>query len=233
MEETQTQQSTTPVEAPVQQTPTESQTASPEVTISDVAKKYNVMEEVKNFTATPTPAHQPQQPQYQPQYQGVPDPVLDAAGFNQYLNQQGQATANVLGQIAGSIEELRREREQEALNVEIKQAVGRVNERLKIDPVYAELVLEKEYRSNPEFKRIWDNRKQYPQALVEALDVISNKASQVFQVKTDPQLSENMRAAKASQRAMATTSKPSQTEEIDKMNDVEFSQWWERKRLYG
>lgn len=232
MEQEITQQSQEPAEDVVQQTPTESQTDSqPEPSISDVVKKYNVMEEVRNFTAAPEPAPQYQPQQNQQQYpQAMPDPLLDSTGFNQYLSQREQMTANALGTIASSIEELRREREQEALKSEINMAVGRVNERLNIDPVYAELLLEKEYRSNPEFKRIWDNRKQYPKALEEALDVISNKGSKVFQVKTDPQLSENMRAAKASQKAMASGKQRSDSDDAMQMNDAEFERFWQSRR---
>lgn len=229
MEQEITQQSQVPVEAEIKQTPTE----SPEPTLADVAKKYNVEEEVKQFTATPEPQPQPTytQPTYAPQY--APDPILDADGFKNYLANQNQTTANILNQVASTVQELRKEREQEVLNAEIKQAVNRVNERLGIDQTYAELVLEKEYRSDPIFKRIWDNRKVNPRALEEALDVISNRNSKVFQVKTDPQLMENTRAAKASQRAMATTQKTSEETEVSKMSDGEFEHWWNQRKYQG
>lgn len=223
-----TQQSPAPVEAEVKQTTTD----SPEPTLADVAKKYNVEEEVKQFTATPEPQPQQQYQQQQiPQY--APDPILDADGFRNYLASQNQTTANILNQVASTVHELRKEREQEALNAEIKQAVTRVNEKMGIDQTYAELVLEKEYRGDPIFKRIWDNRKVNPQALVEALDVIANRNSKVFQVKTDPQLMENTRAAKASQRAMATTQRTSEETEVNKMSDGEFEHWWNQRKYMG
>lgn len=227
MEDEISQQSQEPVEAPVA-TPTEP-SAEPEVTMADVAKKYNVEEAVKSFTAQPAPPQPqyqpPPQPQYQPQY--TPDPLVDLDGFNKHYLSQNQQILGAVTEVARTVQELRQEREQQVLNAEIKQAVTRVNERVNIDPTYTEILLEKEYRSDPMFRRIWDNRHSNPTALNEALDVISRKAHKVFQVRSDPQLVENTRAAKASQGASASK-KGSNEVDVMTMTDNEFDQYAER-----
>lgn len=215
------QQSQEPVEVAAPQPSTESTAQEAEVTMADVAKKYNVEEAVKSFTAQPAP--QPAEPA--PQWQPSPDPLIDLDGFNKYQIQQNQQILGAVSEMAKTVQEIQRDREQAVLQSEIKQAVGRVNERVNIDPIYTELLLEKEYRSDPVFRNIWDNRHRNHQALNEALDVISRKASKVFQVRFDPQLVENTRAAKASTKATATTK---QDVDVMKMTDVEFDQYADR-----
>ncbi len=221
------QQSQEPVEvaAPPPSTEAPAQETEPEVTMADVAKKYNVEEAVKSFTAQPAPPQPQPQPQYQPQY--TPDPLVDLDGFNKHYLNQNQQILGAVTEVARSVQEIRQEREQQVLNAEIKQAVSRVNERVNIDPTYTEILLEKEYRSDPMFKRIWDNRHSNPTALNEALDVISRKAHKVFQVRSDPQLVENTRAAKASQGASASK-KGSSEVDVMSMTDNEFDQYAER-----
>lgn len=199
---------------------------APQPTLADVAKKYNVEEEVKNFNP------QPQQPaQVQPQVverpfvNTVPDPITDLDGWNKYQAYQRTVIDGTLRELTQTVSEIRKEKEQEKLNVEVNKAVTRVNEKLKIDPVYAEIMLEKKYRDDKIFKRIWDNRQTNPKALEEALDVIASEGSKVFQVRSDPQLVENQRAAKASQKAMSTTQQKSGPE-TGSMSDAEFDRWW-------
>ena len=112
----------------------------------------------------------------------------------------------------------------------MNKAASSLAEKAKIDPEFAELLLEKRYRDNIVFKRIWDNRHANPKALEEAIGVLANDASKVFQVRTDPQLVENQRAAKVSQRAMATTSNKQQ-HETDQMSDAEFERWWNAHKM--
>src|SRR3990167_5963487 len=74
-------------------------------TLADVAKKYNVDQQVQNFTAQP----QPPQPTYQPSYPAqphftAPDPVTSPDQWNQYqasLLMQNQ-------QLSGNLRELDR-----------------------------------------------------------------------------------------------------------------------------
>ena len=222
MSELNEQQSETPVES----TETKVNDAAPQ-TLEDIAKKYNIEDQAKSFTAKPENTFQTP-PQIE---QRIPDPVVQPDEWSKYhLNQSSYVNQN-LQKMAGTVEEMRRSMETERLNAEVNKAVGRVNEKLKIDPKYAEILLEKEYRDNRIFQRIWDNRYVNPKALDEALDVIANSSANVFQTRPDPQLVENQRAAKVSQRAMSTTNnRPN--DDINNMNDVEFDRWWQTQKGY-
>lgn len=217
MSEEITQSSPAPAETEVKE--------APQPTLADVAKKYNVEEEVKNFNPQPQPAQPAPQPVERPFVNTVPDPITDPDGWNKYQAYQRTVIDGTLRELTQTVSEIRKEKEQEKLNVEVNKAVTRVNEKLKIDPVYAEIMLEKKYRDDPIFKRIWDNRKTNPKALDEALDVIASEGSKVFQVRSDPQLVENQRAAKASQKAMATTQSKSGPD-VENMTGAEFDRWW-------
>lgn len=225
MAEETTQQSETPVES--QTTPNESSGQ----TLEDIAKKYSIEDQTKSFTAQPAQAPSPAVPSFD-QNVRVPDPVTNPDDWTRFYAQQNAQVSKTLGDIASSVTEMRKQQEQERLNAEVNKAVERVNSKLNVDPKYAEILLEKEYRDNPIFKRIWDNRYVNPKALDEALDVIANNGSKVFQVKSDPQLTENQRAAKASQRAMATTQNKSPNDEVLGLSDHEFDRWWNGQKGY-
>lgn len=225
MAEETTQQSETPVES--QTTPNDSSGQ----TLEDIAKKYSIEDQTKSFTAQPAHAPSPPTPSFDPNIR-VPDPVTNPDDWTRFYAQQNAQVSKTLGDIASSVTEMRKQQEQERLNAEVNKAVERVNSKLNVDPKYAEILLEKEYRDNPIFKRIWDNRYVNPKALDEALDVIANNGSKVFQVKSDPQLTENQRAAKASQRAMATTQNKSPNDEVLNLTDHEFDRWWNSQKGY-
>lgn len=201
-------------------------------TLADVAKKYNVDQQVQTFTAQPQQP-QPSQPSFQPTYT-PPDPVTSPDQWNQYqanLLMQNQQLSGNLRELTQTVQAIRQETTQQKLDAEVNKAVSKVNDKLKIDPTYVEIALEKRYRDDPIFKRIWDNRQMNPKALEEALDVLTNEYQGVFAVRQDPQLTENLRAAKQSQKTTSTTIKPSSEEEAAlKMNDGEFDRWWSQRK---
>jgi len=221
MNEETTQQSEAPVES--QATPNES---SPQTTLEDIAKKYSIEEQTKTFTAKPE-----QTVQSQPIDHRIPDPVINPDEFTRYQLNQAAAVNKTMAELSQNVQQMRAAQEQERLNAEVSKAVAKVNEKLKVDPMYAEILLEKKYRDDPVFKRIWDNRYSNPKALDEALDVIATGASGVFQARADAQLIENQRAAKTSQRAMATTSR-SANDEWDNLSDAEFERKWHSTKGY-
>jgi hypothetical protein len=119
---------------------------------------------------------------------------------------------------------------QSKVDADVARAVSKVNEKLKIDPLSAEIALEKVYRTDASFKRIWDNRDKNPQAFDKALGIVAQKLSSTFAVRQDPQLTENQRAATQSQRTMAATTKsdvPPGQEGLYSDNPVEFERAWE------
>lgn len=223
-------------ELPNVQTPTagESQATpvvnTPEPTLEQIAKEIPVEEQVRQFDARPAVPAQQYQPQYQqPQQPYVPDPITDQEGYKRWVLSQHQVTQQfdgALREISREITEFKRAKEQERIEADISSAVTKVNEKLKVDPMYAELALDREYRTNPTFKFIWDNRHRNPQALDKAIGVLSTKFAGVFQVRQDPQLTENVRAAQSSQQSMAA---PRQPQDNGVPTDpAEFSRYWSR-----
>ncbi len=233
MSDENTQPSSVPAETEVKQTAsTDTPNNEPEkLTMADVAKKFNVEDEAKNFNPQ---IPQPQQPnpnpnELKPYFNVQPDPITDPDGFRKYNEYQSTILNGTLRELASTVTEMKKQAEQEKLNVEVNKAIAKVNEKLKVDPIYTEILLEKKYRDDPIFRRIWDNRKVNPKALDAALEVITSEASGVFQVRSDPQLVENQRAAKASQKAMSSTTK-SQNDDVMNMSEAEFDHWWATNR---
>lgn len=217
---------------------TETQTVQAEVsqvtetpTMADVAKKYQVDKLSTEFTAKPTQPAQMHQT-YTPYVPPVPDPVTNPDEWNRYQATQGQYVQNTLREFSQTVSQIARENQQARLDQEVNKAVSKVNEKLKIDPTYTEILLEKRYRDDPIFRSIWDNRSYNPKALEEALEVISNEARGVFQIKTDPQLQENIRAAKQSTQTKLTNNQKSDDPTAG-MSEAEFDRWWfQQKRGY-
>lgn len=241
MAEENIQQSQAPVEnqpkAPAPEAP-------PTPTLDDIAKKYNVVEQAQAFTQQTSPATQQTQPQFQPQFQppyqapAVPDPVLDPQGFARFqeamIRQNSESFTNSVKSLEAKLAQFEQERKQTKIDADVNKAVERVNEAIKADPMYVEAALEARYRRDPVFKRIWDNREMNPKALEEALQVVTNDLRNVFQVRQDNQLAENIRAARASTQTMANApaKDDAQTRSM-KMDDRAFDAFWEELKRTG
>lgn len=218
-------------EAPVESTETAS-APTEQPSFEDIAKKYSIEERTAEFKAQPQqqfPVQSQPQPQ-QPFTPQIPDPVSNPEEWGRYQYQQYNDFNNNLKSIAESVTEMRRQQAQERLNADVNQAVDRVSSKLNMDKDFTEVLLEVEYRKNPAFRRIWDNRYSKPDALNEALDVISSKASTRYQVKSDPQLMENQRAARTSQKAMASTKQQNPNQDVMDMSDSDFQAWWAQNK---
>ena len=86
-------------------------------TLEDVAKKYNVEDQIKSFTAQPA---QPSQPTVQKQYTpppAIPDPITDPEGWRNYQATHNQQLNGTLNELMQTVVEMRRSAEQERLNV--------------------------------------------------------------------------------------------------------------------
>lgn len=214
--------------------PAETVAPAPETpSLETIAKELSIEEQAKQFTTSVQPQYQPQyqsQPAYQPPQFQVPDPVTNPEGYNRFMAMQGQmvsgidATLKTLHEKVSSWET--RQLEQK-VNQDVDRAVSKVNEKLKVEPMLAEIALEKMYRSDANFKRIWDNRDRNPQALEKALDVVSQKMQTMFNVRQDPQIAENLRAAQSAQRNMSTTKTQSQNDEWANLSEAEFQRKWQ------
>jgi len=195
-------------------------------TTEEVAKKYKVEEQAQEFKAQPREVEQ--------KVESAPDPVYDPEGFQRYqqqISQQNTQLHGTLREIVTEVSTLKEQLSQERLNAEVNKAVTRVNEKLNIDPDYVEIALEKRYRDDQAFKRIWDNRTKNPKALEEALDVVTGELEGVFAVRQDPQLTENVRAARKSQQTlMKQPVEQKEEDEAMKLSENEFDLWWSRRK---
>jgi hypothetical protein len=223
-----TQQSETPVETTVTETPSE---AAPTQTLEEVYKQFNVDDAAQQFTAQPVQNTPPQNypPAYQPPVQtSIPDPITDPGAYQQYMlasQQQNSALGQTINQLNSKLTQIEKERQQQVIDADIGKAVAKVNSKVKADPLMVELALEKKAREDMRFMKIWDNRHKNPKAWDAALEAVTNELQGKFSVRTDPQLTENQRALKASQRGMATSNQ-SKDDGWDNLSDSEFDKKW-------
>lgn len=215
------QQSQAPVEtaAPVADAPT----------LESIAKELSVEEQAQQFTSA-VPQYQPQyqQPVQQPAFR-APDPITDPEGYNRFLMQQTQSLQELTSTtkaLADKYQSWERTTQEQRINQDVDKAVTRVNEKLKVDPMLAEIALEKMYRTDANFKRIWDNRERNPQAYERALDVVADKLVPMFQTRQDPKIAGDIRAAKTSQQSMATTRQTGVNEGVP-TDPAEFKRYWD------
>lgn len=222
----------TPAQSPA---PAETTQTPSSPSLEEISKEFSVEEQARQFQATPSVAPyqaRPESPPYAPPY--VPDPVTDPDGYKRYVLTQQQVMTGVqtqTQQVLSKLEAFERAQTQQKIDADVNRAVSRLNEKLKADPDLVEATLEVQYRKDPTFKFIWDNRDRNPQAFEKALDALAVKLGPRFQVKQDPQLTENQRAAQASQRTMATTQKTNELDEVAKMSQADFESWWHRTKL--
>ena len=221
-------------EAPAAET---TQEESPAPSLDEIANEFNVEEEANQFQAQPkqsAPAYEPE-PSFQnsPVNQDIPDPTYDPDGYVRYMQQQGATQAqinNTLNQLVEKVSSYEQQMAQQKVDADLGKAVSHINEKLNVDPVMAEMVLEVEYRKNPAFQKIWNNRDQNPKAFNKALDVLADKYSGNFATRTNDQLVENVRAAKTSQQTLANAPKEDPYDNVGNMNEQEFQSWWSRQK---
>jgi hypothetical protein len=175
-----------------------------EVTLDDV---------IEEFSGSFTPETLRQEPIQQQQIVaeiGNVDP-LDNDQWNRYLQSQQQNQSALQRQVQdlnSKLTEYQQREAQKLVEADVKKAVDLVNADLNADPMLVELSLEKYAREKPGFARIWENRNQNPKAYEKALKAISKDLQGKFSVRQDPQLTENRRAVRSSQQAMATKNQP-------------------------
>lgn len=195
-------------------------------TLESIAKELSVTEQAQQFTSA-VPQYQPQQFVQQQAFR-APDPITDPEGYNRFLLQQTQ-TLTELSQATKSLtdkyQSWERTTQEQRINQDVDKAVTRVNEKLKVDPMLAEIALEKMYRTDANFKRIWDNRERNPQAYERALDVVADKLVPMFNTRQDPKIAGDIRAAKTSQQSMATTRTQGVNDGVP-TDPAEFQRYW-------
>jgi hypothetical protein len=195
-------------------------------TLDDVYKEYNVEGVSRQFQAATAPqARPPEQPQ------SIPDPITEPDRYRSYqaemVNSQRnvQETLNQYGQVVSSLYQQEVVRNLEA---DINRAVDVVKSKIDgdIDRDMIEVALDLEARRDPRFRQLFEERQQKPQAWNKALEAFSRKAGDKFAMRADPQLAENQRAIRASQKTQATTRSTSQNDEWANLSPSEFEQKW-------
>lgn len=191
-----------------QTTSTEEQTQ----TLDDVYKHYNVEEQSQGFNpqrqTQQATQNQPAQ-QQQPQVPAIPDPVLDPQGYKQWHGQQNSLVHNALSQIVGELKSFKDERTKSREEADIKGAVAQFRKVVgdEVDEEMAEVALGARARKDPKFMTVYNNRNANPQAWSAAVSAYANEFKGKLQFKIDPQLTENVRAAKQSVQG-SQTNKP-------------------------
>ena len=157
------------------------------------------------------------------QDQGSTDNVSD---FKQFIDSQSRVTQDLsskLEQTTTQLNELVNGQRRESVNKEIKSAAQKINDNVGGNEDLAELFLEKQYRENPDFQKIWQNREANPEAYQKALDVLSPEWATLANTTIDPQVSENQRALAESQRNNAgKINTPSLDEKLANMDNATF-----------
>lgn len=207
--------------------PVETTKEAPAETLDDIASEFNVEEQVTQFQA------QPQQPTPAPETPTIPDPVSNPDGYDSYMQQQATQSKTINDTLEALVEKVsgyEQSMKQQEVNADLEKAANHLNGKLNQDSKIAEIVMEMEYRDNPAFKKIWDNRAQNPTAFNKALDVIGDKWAGKFVNQADPQLAENVRAAKMSQQTLANAPAQDKDEAWSGLSDVEFANKWAQER---
>lgn len=192
------------------------ETEAPESPEPQVASLEDVIAEAnQSFSQpAPTPAAPTEPGPSQTVEPVVPmtfDPLDDASVRN-----YAQATAQGQSALQSQVQELNAKLTQyeqstatAKVEADIRSAVTKVTSEVDgLDPVMAEVYLEKRAREEPGFQSIWNNRDKNPGAYNKALGAIANELKGRFDFKADPQLAENHRAANQSQQQSETTQAP-------------------------
>lgn len=213
----------------VQQTSNEPSVSPSEPTLEDVYQTYKVEDAASQFQAQPNP--QPQ-PQSRPLDEAtIPDPVLDSQGFKNWQAQQtGQLRQAVL-EARGQSEAVARYLSQQKEEADIQKAIGTVKSKVPdLDDDAIEIALGIKARKDQRFMQIYKNRDKNPQAWNAALGAVGNELKSKFQMRTDPQLTENVRAAKASTQTSLTTNQQDSGNPLEKfLNDSKDSRDFESR----
>ena len=221
------------------QAPVETPQEAPAPSLDEIANEFSVEEQANQFQAKPEPQQTVEpsfqnQPNFQNQYDpGIPDPTYDPDGYTRYMMQNSQKLdqyGNVINGLVEKISSYEQQMVQQKVDADLSKAVEHINQKLNVEPDLAETALEIEYRKNPAFQKIWNNRDKNPAAFQKALDLVADKWTGKFATRTNDQLVENVRAAKTSQQTLAKSQPDDPYEDIADMSEGEFQSWWSKQK---
>jgi hypothetical protein len=216
-----------------QQTVSDEQQSS-DKTLDQVYKEFNVEETASSFN--PAPQAQPAAPQ-QPTGAEIPDPILDQNGFKSYIAKVTTEHSQALSQLTAAQRQIIAGEMRRREEADIKSAVAQVREKVgsDMDDDFIEIALGQKARKDPRFLSIFQNREKNPAAWRAALGAVGNEMKSKSQFKTDPQLTENVRAAKQSTQSSLTSNRSDNTNPIEQRfenatTQAEFDRLWSQLR---
>ena len=164
------------------------------------------------------------------QGQQAQQPQTNADNVSEFANfvKNQEELANQLQDTRSQLDELVNGSRRDAVKKEIENAVKQINDNAGGDETLAELWLEKQYRENGDFRKIWENRAENPDAYSAALKMLAPEWESTVQTTIDPQVAENQRALKESQRAGGAVQQSSLDDKLSDMNDGEFMRYMKR-----
>ncbi len=210
---------------------------SSDKTLDQVYKEFNVEEAASNFNPAPQTSQAQPAATQQPTGAEIPDPVLDQNGFKSYLAKQYTEHSQALSQLTNAQRQLAQGEMRRREEADIKSAVAQVREKVgsDMDDDFIEIALGQKARKDPRFMSIYQNREKNPAAWRAALGAVGNEMKSKFQFKADPQLTENVRAAKQSTQSSLTSNRSESTNPIESRfegakTQVEFDRLWSQLR---
>jgi hypothetical protein len=224
------------------QSVSDTQQTSNEPTLDDVYKQYPVEQEANQFNPQNFQS-QPAQPTAQPQTPmgtEIPDPVLDQAGFKAYLAKNAQEQAKALSTLTQTQQQIAAMEWRRREEADIQSAVSTIQSKVgDVDSDLIESFLNMKARKDSRFASIYQNRGKNPQAWNAAQMAVANELKGKTQFRTDPQLTENVRAAKQSTSTSLTTKDTGDAQTpVEKAlagakTQAEFDQLWAQMRSGG
>lgn len=198
-----------------------------EETLDDVLKGFSVEDTAKSFVAQPK--HQEAE---KPPELSIPDPSYDPDGFKQTmknLHTNDWEVKQTLNRISEQLQGQEQERQRQIEEADISKAVDHIQESipvLKGKNTIIKGILGAMASEKPAITKVWENRHSNPAAWEKTLSAITKQVAKDFEFTSDPQLTESVRAAKASRDQMSTTTKRGPNDEWDGLDDSNFAQRW-------
>lgn len=179
----------------------------------------------------------PQTPPATPTAESVsitPPETDDPEAIKQWSAKQLETVSTQLNSVQKELNDKRTQdyvaEQDKAVNV----AVSRIKETIDAPDEIIEGLLHVKYSRDANFRKIFDNRAQNPEAYNRALGVVGAEAQEKLQWQPDPQAAENSRAVKELQRsANRAPSEDDPNERYRKMPPHEFEKEWERMKRGG
>ena len=204
---------------------TETGTAPVEPTLEQIASEFQNAQPSDTYPDT----HQSEAKSEQPRND---NPPTDPSEYTNWLQQQKDAlVSGEITRISKTLDEFVRNQETEKTKSDLKSAVNTLSKSVEDIPEdLLEGYLHVEFSRNPSFQKIWNNRAQNPTAFNKALALLGQQLSKKAAIRRDPQLTENVRAAKQAEKdtSKSPVSEDDPMAKVAKAEGTDFNRYWER-----